>query len=100
MFTKKTINGCECHDSGDFRIVQQKGTSIYNTYKASSWDKDGNPTCYSSVHKEVDRIEKHPERDEIGKIKKDAQDKPIMIDVPVYRAKKYTTLESAKADCV
>lgn len=100
MFTHKIINNCNCHDNGDFRIVKQTGSEIYHAYKACSWDDDGNITGYSSVHKEVDRIERHPELDETGHKKRDAQGNVIMRDIPVMKAKEYTTLEAAMADCV
>lgn len=99
-FTQHKINDCNCYDSGDFRIVQQKGKQVFNAYKTCSWDDDDNPTGYSSVQKIVLRTEKHPERDERGKIKKDARNNKVMKDVDVIGAKEYATLEEAKADCV
>lgn len=100
IFIQTKINGCNCYDSGDFRIAQQKDKQVFNVYKASSWDDDGKPTGYSSAQKIVLRTERHPERDEHGKIKKDAQNESIMKDVNVLAAKEYTTFEAAKAACV
>lgn len=100
MFKQHKINNCNCYDSGDYRIVQQKGAYIFHAYKASSWDEDGNITGYSSIHKEVGRIERHPELDERGRKKKDDKGNVIMLDIPVIKAKEYPTLEAAMADCV
>jgi len=100
MFKQQKINDCHCFDNGDFRIVQQKGAEIYNAYKATSWDDDGNITGYSSIQKIVLRTEKHPELDERGKVKRDGQGNKIMKDVDVRGAKEYFTLEEAMADCI
>ena len=99
-FTQHKINGCNCYDNGNFRIIQQKNKQIFNAYKVSSWDDNGKPTGYSSIQEIILGTELHPEYNELGEIKRDTNGKPIMKNIEVKAAKEYTTLAEAIASCV
>ena len=86
-FKKCEINGCQCMDCGCYRIVKQKNKEIYNAYKACE-PKPGKPvSTYSSIMKEIIRVEKYI--DDNGEEK----------EANVMGAREYLTLEAAILDC-
>lgn len=87
-FNKCTINGCQCWDCGCYRIVKQTGKEVFNAYKATE-PKPGKPvSSYTSVVKEVIRVEKYID-EETGEEK----------EADVLGPKEYSTLKAAMSDC-
>jgi len=87
-FKECVINNCQCWDCGSYRIVKQKDKDVYNAYKGVE-PKPGKPIAqYSSVVKEIIRVEKYID-EETGEPK----------ETNVLGPKKYSTLEEAMAAC-
>lgn len=86
-FKECKINNCQCWDSGLYRIIKQKNSEIYNAYKAVEPKPGQSVSSYSSVVKEVIRVEKY--------IDDNGEEKTTNVLGP----KDYSTLEEAIADC-
>lgn len=72
-FEKSEINGCQCYTKGDFLIIKQNDSDIWNAYKNGS---------------SVQKIVIDQSEDANGDL------------IDVLGAKEYTTPEDAAEDCI
>lgn len=87
-FKECEINGCQCWDCGQYRVIKQKAAKVYNAYKANKSKPGKSVSSYSSVVKKVIRVDKYKD-EETGKEK----------EVEVLGPEQYSTLEEAIAVC-